>query len=395
MNTWKSVRYLLGILTVLLAGCGNGPSLETAALPTGEWTDHGYTAEQKSEVKGVMEEAVASGEMAGGSLLLIHRGEVIFKEAVGFADIQEKRPFGVDDVCALASVTKPYTATLLVMLEEEGVLSLDDPVDRYLPEFRGVRVRSKGPVENMPTIRQALSHTAGFGSGNDFRAEMLPIVREGTLAEMVGFLAGKELIYEPGTRYFYTSMGYFVAGRVAEVASGREFSELLRERLLEPVAASSTRYNPSDELLDRVPRSYTRRRSGEFEPQGSRFRGTCIRPGGGLFATLEDVGRFMMLHRNGGIVLQHRIVSPESLGRMYRSQPETEHGYGLGFNVLKKDAEGRGTRIMHLGAAGTMAWLDFDLDLIVILFTQMPLRQIQEYRERTLRTVLNIFEEVP
>ena len=112
-----------------------------------------------------------------------------------------------------------------------------------------------------------------------------------------------------------------------------------------------------------------------------------------MYATLEDVGKFMMLHRDRGMADGNRIASPETLARMAVQQPLTKNGYGLGFNVLKKDAEGRGVRIMHLGAWGTMCWLDFDLDLIVVLFTQMPLRQIRDFRERLIESVLKVFEQ--
>lgn len=387
-NTYKILMKILVVVLVALLGCTGGDSRNN--LRSGDWVGHGFSEVQRSELKNIMMDAVEVDEIAGCAVLLIHRGEVIFKEAAGYADIETGQSFGVDDVCALASVTKPYTATLLMMLKEDGALSLDDPIAKYLPEFKDIRVKDKGRARRIPTIRQALSHTAGFRSGNDFRSEMLPIVENGTLTEMVRFLTGRELLFEPGTKYFYTSMGYFIAGRIAEVVSGKEFSELLQQRLLQPINARSTAFHPSEAVLNNVPIFYSRTERG-FQSQESRFRGSCVRPGGGLYATLEDVGKFMLLHRNKGMVNDYRIVSSEILAMMYQPQPNTEHGYALGFNVLKRNSEDRGVRIMHLGASGTLCWLDFDLDLIVVLFTQMPQKQIQPFRIRLLNTIENIF----
>ncbi|MBW1799262.1 MAG: beta-lactamase family protein [Deltaproteobacteria bacterium] len=393
MNILKRTTFVILLAVFFVVTCAKDGRITTMKdLKVGDWTDHGFSEAQKLELKSIMEDAVETGEIAGCSVLLIHRGEVIFKEASGYADIETKRPFRVDDICALASVTKPFTATLLMILEEEGSLSLDDPADDYLPEFKGICLRGKGPSRSVPTIRQLLSHTAGLGSSNDFRSEMVDIISDGTLADVSAFLAGKELITEPGTKYFYTSAGYSIAGRIAEVSSGKEFSELLQQRLLNPIMAHSTTFHPSETVLKNVPRSFARV-NGKLKLQGSRFRGACVRPGGGLFATMEDVGKFMMLHRNGGLVNDYRIVSSENLSLMYESQPNTKHGYGLGFNVLKKDSDGRGARIRHLGASGTMCWFDFDLDLIAVFFTQMPQRQIRKFRERLMESVMTIFEE--
>jgi CubicO group peptidase (beta-lactamase class C family) len=94
--------------------------------------------------------------------MIIHKGEIIFREAFGLADLDTKRPFTTDAMCYVASATKPHTATMIVMLADQGKLSLDEPVDKYLPQFKSLGIRDKGPASRAPTIKECLSHTTGF-----------------------------------------------------------------------------------------------------------------------------------------------------------------------------------------------------------------------------------------
>jgi len=199
------------------------------------------------------------------------------------------------------------------------------------------------------------------------------------------------LVAEPGTRYAYTGHGYFTAGRAAEVVSGKPFDTFMREMLLDPIGAEQTTFRPSKKAKQRIPTPYNHV-DGWLTPFTDLPKGTVTRPGGGLYSTLDGVARFLLLHRNRGTVDGRRIVSASVLAEMYIAQPGTPgQGYGLGFNVLRKGSDGTARRIQHTGASGTLAWIDFDLDLVIVMLTQVPQTQTRRFRRRVMEKIEEIF----
>jgi len=391
-----NARGVLSLVVVLL-----GPVImvqrslagEVAGLPTGDWVEHGLSIQDKDDLCKRFQEGVDRKAIPGGSLMIVHGGQVIFSEAFGWADIETKRPFTTNDLCRLASVTKPHTATVIVMLADHGKLSLDDPVDKYLPEFKGVEVRGRGPAKKMPTIRQLLSHTAGFIGGRALKSGSYSVSVDGDLSDIVADIVRQGLVAEPGTRYAYTGHGYFTAGRVAEVVSGKPFDTLMREMLLDPIGAEQSTFRPSERARRTIPTPY-HHVDNRLEPFTDLPKGTVIRPAGGLYSTLDGVARFLLLHRNRGMVGGQCVVSASVLAEMYVPQPDTPgQGYGLGFNVLRKGPGGAGRRIQHTGASGTLAWIDFDLDLVIVMLTQVPQTQTQQFRRRVMEKIAEIFPD--
>ena len=170
-----------------------------------------------------------------------------------------------------------------------------------------------------------------------------------------------------------------IAGRVAEVVTGKEYSALMRELLLDPVGATSTSY-PS-ENMQKMPAAYERTSEGLRAFQGEPF-GSVINPGGGLAGTLDGVGRFLMLHRNRGNLDGRQIVSADALARMYVPHPASKgREYGLGFNVLRQRPDGTAGRVMHIGGSGTLVLIDLDQDLIIVVLTQVGSQDIQWRRQ--------------
>jgi len=186
-----------------------------------------------------------------------------------------------------------------------------------------------------------------------------------------------------------------VAGRIAELVTGKEYGALMQEILLEPIGAKAATFYPSDELKARMPTAYERK-DGEFvklDP-ASRPRAAAAfpNPAGSLISTVDDVGRLFMLHRNRGQVDGKQLVKPQSLQALYQRQPATGRtNYGLGFNVLKVNAKGEGVRVRHTGASGTFAQLDFENDLILVLLTQVPQTQTQPFRDNLLKAIAEVF----
>ena len=396
-------RWCLAAASALFASAWGfaGPAAPPAptADPVGEtaWLAHGFTAAQRESLREVWRWGILEKFVPGGAMLIVHRGETVFREAFGVADLATGRPFTVDAPCRLASVTKPFTATLFARLVEEGRLAWDDPVDKFLPQFAALEVRGQGRAKRAPLIRELLSHTAGFPGNDERRAGAVDIPPESTLAEVAAALARAGLVREPGSGYAYSGFGYMVAGRVAEVATGREFAALMHEQLLEPIGAGRAVFQPSAsaDLRTRMPVMYDRT-DGRLVPAAAAGREDAAvkfpNPGGGLAATLDDVGRFLRLHRDRGVAAGTPLLQPASLRALYARQPATNReGYGLGFNLLHAGPDGVADRVQHTGASGTLAFIDFQRDLLLVVLTQVPTKQRQPFGNRLNQAVAAIF----
>jgi CubicO group peptidase (beta-lactamase class C family) len=356
------------------------------------WPAHGLTVEQRDQIRAAFRRGIDQKAIPGGNLLLIHKGESVFREAFGSGDIESGRLFEVDTPCRIASLTKPHTATTMVMLAEREQLSLNIPVEEYLPVFKGIRVRGGEAARRSPTLLECLSHTTGFPGNNALKRGDVEIEFGESLEDAVNDLASRELLAEPGTRHAYSRLGYMVAGRVAEVVTGKPFPEVMRDELLKPIGATDATFEPTHELLERMATPYERTNGGFTRRVGERLSGAVMNPGGSLISTLDSVGRLMQLHRNHGSLDGRPLVRMESLNQMYVAQPTTPGtGYGLGFNIMKKRADGTASRIRHTGASGTLAFLDFDRDLIAIILTQVPQTQTIRWRNQLVRTIDTVF----
>jgi haloalkane dehalogenase len=282
------------------------------------------------------------GAASGASMLIAHKGEIVFQEAYGNLQI--------DKPAFIASSTKPITATTVLTVVDEGKLNLDDKISKYLPEFKGTK------VENA-TVRQLLSHTSGI-KGNYPGGRP----KTGTLAEFSRGIAQNGTLVEPG-EFNYSGVGMDIAARIAEVATGKTFEELLRIRILEPLGMKNTKFRLAADPASVKP--------GE---------GRYISGGGGLDTTLSDIAAFYQMQINGGTYNGKRILSEKMIAEMHRKQSTPTgnanvygEGYGLGFALNRLDKNSIPQTYGHSGALGTAAWADTDRDLVVIVFTQVQL----------------------
>jgi hypothetical protein len=183
-------------------------SAEEVKMPAAtDLHSHGVTQAQIEPLAEILRQAVQQDLIAGCSFLVAHKGEIVFREAFGYADIESKRPFTKDELVPIASVSKPFMASVLMVLVEQGKVKLEDPVEKYLPEFKGKRVEgSQSPARQM-TIRHLLSHTAGFWGNKNITPEKMDLIRnfERPLAEAVELIAEYDLLYEPGTKLLLAS----------------------------------------------------------------------------------------------------------------------------------------------------------------------------------------------
>lgn len=369
------------------------------------------TEEQRDGLRGVINEAIARKVIPGASLAVLSRGQVVFREGFGRAEFDAERPFTVDAPCFIASVTKPISATFFVSLDERGIVGLDDPVEKYLPEFKGVTVRGNGPATTPMRVWHCLSHRTGLPGNADMgdaRPQRLARAAgsaEGAAAAEVDYSLEqvtrrwiKEgLLAEPGTRFAYGSSGYMVAARIAEVVMGKRYERLLQDGLLDPLGMKHTTFHPDAETLGRLPARYASTPNGperDTRTMPLPAADGLINPAGGLCSRLDDMTAFLALHLNRGRVGDRQLIKPESLARMYRPHPPraTEAadgggvGYGLGFNVMTPAGA-----VRHLGASGTLVWVDVARQHAGVLLTQVKWGPSRAIIPRLMKEVQGIF----
>jgi CubicO group peptidase (beta-lactamase class C family) len=319
---------------------------------------HGITVEQLDSLAEIMSEAVKDKQVAGVSFVVVHKGEVVYREGFGYADIESRRPFTAEELLPIASVSKPFMASVVMALVDQGKLKLDDLVEKYLPEFKGKRVQGgKQPAKPM-TIRQLISHTGGFWGNKGITPEKMDLIRnfKRPLNETINLVAKYDLAYEPGTKWVYSGVGYCVLGRVLEVALGKSLEVISQETLFRPLGLSNTTFLPSREMRKMVPTAYLRvgkqlkARSSLAEIDELRF----ILPGGSLFTNLDALAAFGQMHLNDGFYNGKRILSEKSVTEMRKLQSSVRPGrtYGLGWFRDDVSELGLAGQTFHGGCLG-------------------------------------------
>lgn len=323
---------------------------------------------------------VDRGVIAGAVTLVADRDRVLALDAVGEADIASHAPMRTNSLFWIASMTKPTTGALILMLQDEGRLSVDDPVARHLPEFKGIRVKDATAAADL-RIRHLLTHTSGL--------ETVPPARpDATLAELVAACAARPLRFEPGSKWEYSNGGINTLGRIIEVASGKPYAQFLRERLLEPLGMNETTFWPAGDLKARLATSYGPRGDAGLEPVPIYFlqgelddaKRTAF-PAGGLFSTAGDYARFLQMLLHGGEWNGRRILSREAVAQMTRTQTgDLKTGFvdGMSFGLacgVVREPQGVTAALSsgsfgHGGAYGTQAWADPAKGRIYVLMIQ-------------------------
>ena len=340
-------------------------------------------------VGAAMQEMTAKNEIAGAVTLVVSKDRVLHLESIGFADVAAKRPMTPDALFWIASMTKPVTGVAVLMLQDEGKLSVADPVAKYLPEFAALKTPSGKPA-NL-TITQILTHTSGLGEATG------PAVQQAhTLADLVPLWLAAPMQYEPGEKWKYTQSGINAAARIVEVVSGMAFDVFLQKRIFEPLGMKDTTFYPTDAQRARLATAYEKNKdTGALEPVPARADyGTRDRPpqgNGGLYSTAPDYARFCQMLLNGGTVEGHRYLSAEAMKLL--STPQTgdlptgffqsdtygnrgaNYGWGIATCILRTPHEGVAAMLSpgtfgHGGAWGTQAWIDPVKGIAYIMMVQ-------------------------
>lgn len=380
----KLLNRLTFVSTLLLLTCAENVHASSVSSRSG------FDPKKLQEIPKRMQQFVDDGTIAGAVTLVARHGQVVSLDAVGLADIAAKRPMRPDGLFWIASMTKPITATAVLMLQDEGKLSVDDPVEKHLPEFKGQWMIESRATNNMilkPSprpimLRDLLTHTSGLAD--------VPAPRpDCTLAELVMAYSQKPLKFAPGSKWEYCNSGINTLGRIVEVASGQNFAEFLEQRIFKPLGMKETTFWPSPSQAKRLAKSYQPAQSGRgleetdiwFIKGNFSDRTRTPFPSGGLFSTAQDMFRFYQMVLDGGTVNGKRLVSREAVELMTRTQTGdlrtgfTEGmSFGLGWAVVKQPtgvtaALSAGT-FGHGGAYGTQGWVDPKKDLILVLMIQ-------------------------
>jgi CubicO group peptidase (beta-lactamase class C family) len=350
--------------------------------------DPAKLARLRPALQGFVDRAQAAGLVAA----LGSRDGVAALEAVGSADLASGAPMKADTIFQIASMTKPVTLLAVMMLEDEGKLSVDDAVEKHLPEFRGQKlVKSKSADETVLiraprpiTLKDLATHTSGLPGGPPAGLSELYAKRHRTLAEAAIAYSQMPLEFPPGTKWAYCNAGIDTLGRVVEAVSGDSFEAFLEKRLFGPLGMKDTFFYPTAETLPRIAKLYKKAGEGlaperNFlgEPVGGRFP----LPAGGLYSTAPDLARLCRMLLGNGFWEGKRIVSHVSVAKMTSVQTGDLKcgftpgvGMGLGFQVVK-EPEGVTAALSpgtygHGGAFGTQYWIDPARGTFAILMVQ-------------------------
>lgn len=298
--------------------------------------------------EGALQRYLDEHHMAGAVALLANKDEVLEVEAAGWASLETCEPMREDTLFFIASQAKPMTAVALLMLVDEGLLGVDDPVERFLPEFTGQwlaverdedRLLLRPPAHPI-RIRELLAHTSGL----PFRSAMEQPTLDGlSLRDAARSYAMSPLEFEPGKRYQYSNAGFNTVGRIVEVLSGMPYEEFMDVRLFEPLGMRDTTFLPSAEQVRRLATHYEKG-STEDELVATPFAqlsyplsapGRHPIPAAGLFSTARDVARFCQMILNRGALDGRRYLSEAAVEQMTKKQTgaHVKQRYGFGWYV--------------------------------------------------------------
>jgi len=361
------------VLAVFLAAVRLASGVD--GLPQVEPAAAGMDATRLSQIAPRMQEFVAQGQISGAVNLVARDGKIVYLQAVGQADAQAGRAMQPDTMFAIASMTKPITATAVMILVDEGKLSLDDPVSKYIPQFADVKCEGQAPAREI-ALRDLITHTSGVGGSQQ---------NEGSLKATAEAIAQRPLLFQPGTKWSY-SPGLSVCGRVVEVVSGQPFEKFLDERIFKPLGMNDTTFFPNESQQKRLAVLYkpgaekgtieaTTHWISQLGPERT------PNPSGGLFSTAADMARFYQMILDGGRWDGKQIVSEPSVRQMTTCQTgDLTTGFtdgncwGLGWCVVRKP---QGVTAMlspgtfgHGGAFGTQGWVDPQRCMIFVLMIQ-------------------------
>lgn len=392
-----AVALALAVTACATMGAPKVADAAASSLVRGDATALGFDPGKLNDIRTALNADVASGKIPGAYLVISRHGEVAFAEGFGVQGPGQTAPMNEETIFRVFSMTKPIVTVAAMTLVEEGKLSVDDPVSKYLPEYANLTVLqpdgSTKPAQNPMLVKHLMSHTSGLIYGfiqpNSPLGKMYAAAGEGdpskTAREQARIFASLPLAAEPGTAWNY-SRSTDVLGAIVEVASGQPLDVAVKERVTGPLGMTDT------DFFQPASKAARFAQSKHQDPLYYDYATPVpfLQGGGGISSTPEDYLRFAEMLRNNGEYRGVRIIEKETLDRM--RQPETNQSirqkglffpamqpavansmeFGLGFSLVTDDTKqrpGNGTFSWN-GIAGTEFWIDPKNDLVMAFFIQ-------------------------
>ena len=441
--------FIRSLLLALALLAGPASASETKDLPSSKAEKVGMSSDRMERMTALGERYVNNNQVAGIVNLVMRNGKVVHYKAHGARGSDDDRPMQKDDLFRIYSMTKPITAAAAMQLYEQGKFQLNDPVAKFVPELKDVKVlNADGQLEDQAkpmTMHQLLTHTTGLSYGFAAQTDLVDRAYLGAdiwaaqdLDEFAQRVAQLPLKFQPGSRYHY-SIAVDITGLIVQRLSGQSFDVYLRENLFKPLGMEDTFFEVPDNKMARfLPNHILDPQTGGLmdvsevpadNPLAAFFKSrknvamvdyesvSLFSGGGGLVSTAMDYARFAEAMRSGGILEGNRILSPKTVAYMAQNhlnpsmqmggigeQPTTDGntsgvGFGLGFGVVTNPAYagviGSAGEYNWGGAAGTVFWIDPVEEVVVVSMIQLmsspwPLRS--ELQVATYQAIVESYE---
>jgi len=378
-----------------------------AETPRAKPDDVGISAQRLQRIHELMQRHIEAGNIAGSVTLVARNGRIAHLEAQGLMDIETRKPMTTDAMFRIMSMTKPVVGVAVLMLMEEGKVRLNDPVSKFIPQFKDLKVGvlqgtqpppapagQRGapprfytvPADREITIKDLLTHTSGLVSGpisNSENAKVSLKPKESN-ADYIPRLGQVPLEFQPGTRWAYSAQaGFDTLVLVVERASGLKFDQFATQRIFGPLGMKDTFFYPAESYNPRIATLYTKNEKGLVKQNNPNFmNGVFFSGGGGLFTTAEDYLQFGQMLLNGGQLNGKRLLSPRTVELMRSAFiPDTLQGrargesFGLSVRVVTDPIQ-RGTALSAgsfgwSGAYNTHFWVDPKEKVVAVMMTQV------------------------
>jgi len=360
------------------------------SFPLSQQAQAPASSERPDAIRAYLQPLVDNHTIAGAVTLVATPDHTLYLQSMGYRDLAERAQMPANAMFWIASTSKPMTVTAFMMLADEGKVSLNDPVEKFLPEFHGqlVRVAAAGDKQNGQAassaqashqlvaaahpilVREILSHTSGL----PFKSQAQPGALDAlSLKDSVLTFAAEPLMFQPGTSYSYSNEGIDTAARIIEVVSGMPYEKFIQQRLFDPLGMKDTTFWPDAEQISRMAETY------KLDPATKDLvkvhisqltyplddRQRFPMPAGGLFSTAADVSKFCQMILNGGTLNGKRYISASSLHAMTTVQNGgmEKQVYGFGWGISK-------TGFGHGGANKNAMDIDTTTNRIFIFMVQ-------------------------
>jgi CubicO group peptidase (beta-lactamase class C family) len=385
-SIFKKSIFIFALQFVCMLVMAQTPSIKKSP-PLTEATPQsvGISPERLKKLDAMLEESIKKEELPGLVAMIVRNGKIVYHSAKGFADVESGKAMQKDAIFRIASQTKAITSTAVMMLWEEGKFRLDDPISKFIPEFKNPQVLQNFRYGDTSytavaankeiTIRHLLTHTSGLGYGvidGDERMRMiynkagiidLYTTQNISIGDNVKKLAKLPLHHNPGEKFTY-SEGLDVLGYLVEIVSGKPFDQFLRERLFEPLGMQDTWFYLPEAKASRLVTIH-RKANGKWEGFPTTFYDPnypitgakrFFSGGAGLSSTAKDYATFLQMYLNGGELNGVRILSRTTIETMMQNQTGNLWGggkhYGLAFGVVNEKGIAEG----GAGSVGTFDW---------------------------------------